>query len=158
MSTPTKSTADNGAGNDRARLEAIVAERRAEVARLSREIAPQEWASAQLKLGNALLELAEGLRSEIEAVAGTKKEDEARRAWMDATINTIKEIRFTDYGTARSLVVALQAAPTGYRRKRAVAAARALIEDPKVKLAHGFIKEILEPLTLDPQAKDTGSG
>jgi hypothetical protein len=158
MSTSTTSTADDAAGNNRARLETIVAERRAEVARLSRETAPQEWASAQLRLGKALVELAEELRSKIKAVAGTSKDDEAWRAWMDATVNAIKEIRFTDYAEARSLLAAIGAAPAGYRRKRALAAARNLIEDPKVKLAHGIIKEVLEPLTLDLQEKNTGSG
>lgn len=57
MSEQGMFASESGAASDRARLEAAVATREAELASISRESAPREWAVGQLRLGEALSEL-----------------------------------------------------------------------------------------------------
>src|SRR5262245_26014408 len=57
MSEQGVSASESGAASDRARLEAAVAACEVELADISRESAPREWAMVQLRLGEALREL-----------------------------------------------------------------------------------------------------
>jgi hypothetical protein len=91
-------------------------------------------------------------------MAEIEMDEKARDAWMKATIDAISEIRMTDYAKARALFAELESAYVGRRRKWALAKARALLEDRKVKLAHGLIKEILEQFALGPSATQIDSG
>src|SRR5688572_25222012 len=62
MSEESPSASDGRAVAERARLEAAGAACRAELAATSRASAPREWAGLQLRLGEALLELASTYR------------------------------------------------------------------------------------------------
>src|SRR5688500_14644689 len=64
MSGKSPSASDGRVATDRARLQADVAARRADLAGTSRASAPQTWAYLQLRLGDALLELAHTYRPE----------------------------------------------------------------------------------------------
>jgi hypothetical protein len=102
---------------------------------------------------------AESLRAEIKAHAEMTQEDSAWRAWMTATVKTIKAIRGLDYAAARALVAELQTGACGtnaYDRKYALGQARALIQDREVMQAAGIIDEVLKPLVVAPQSTGTG--
>ena len=101
------------------------------------------------------------LRAEMKAVAESTTEETAWREWLQASLSAIRELRWTDYAAARALFLEMQAAAGGardYDRKQALAKARGLLQDREVKLAHGMIQEVLQPLTLGAEATGTGDG
>jgi hypothetical protein len=101
------------------------------------------------------------LRAEMKAVAEATMEETAWREWLHASLGAIRELRWTDYVAARALFLEMRATAGGagdYDREQALAKARGLLQDRKVKLAHGMIQEVLEPLTLGAEATETGDG
>jgi hypothetical protein len=142
---------------DRARSELADAK-----ARLHGEHSP--WPKAAATVHDVLVArdaaAADALRGEIKALAQAGRDEDPWRAWADATLAAIKQIRFADYPKARALFAELTtvAGQAGYHGKRALSDARGLLQDREVKLAAGLIHEVLRPLTLAAEATETGDG
>jgi hypothetical protein len=93
------SRSGSAAAEDQARLEQTVAARRAELAAISRAASPPAWAAAQVRLGTALLELAEHCHTAGEAEV-YRRYDQPRSA-LQAALDEAGQLSPADRATVR---------------------------------------------------------